>query len=76
MTIIPIAIHVGASSSWVTAGVDGGEAGGASESGGVDAGAGLVAEAQPTTRRPSTVVVVKRESEGRISMSSGTVCHL
>jgi hypothetical protein len=34
-------------------------------------GTGLVAEAQATTRRATRIVVVQRESERRIPMSSG-----
>jgi hypothetical protein len=38
---------------------------------GVVISAGLVADAQAATRRATTIVVWKRESEGRIPMSSG-----
>jgi hypothetical protein len=43
---------------------------------GVVTGAGLVVDVQAAARRATTIVVVKRESEGHISMSSGTVCPL
>ncbi|OGO51308.1 MAG: hypothetical protein A2V84_00705 [Chloroflexi bacterium RBG_16_70_13] len=73
--MLPVAVHVGdAVPSGVEAGVaagvaaDGDDVGAAS--GGVVLGSGLVADPQATTRRATRIVVVQRESEGRIPMSS------
>jgi hypothetical protein len=52
-------------------GVRGGVVVGDPDDGGVVSGAGLVAEAQATTIRPTTIVVATGSSEARISVSSG-----
>ncbi|OGO56217.1 MAG: hypothetical protein A2V84_05505 [Chloroflexi bacterium RBG_16_70_13] len=44
---------------------------GGPDASGVATAAGLVLEVQAATRRATAIVVVKGESEGRISMSSG-----
>jgi len=41
-----------------------------------DVAGGVVADAQALISSPTTMVVAIRESEGRIPMSSGTVCRL
>jgi hypothetical protein len=71
---VSVQIGVAVSSGVADGVVDGaaaaeGDAGDDVESG-VPAGAGLVADVQATTRRATTIVVVNREGEGRISMSS------